>query len=153
MSAARGFRYALDPVRQQRQWKLEAAQTQLAKLQAERAACAKRIAELEAACARDAAAAAQAWLKVRDPASKTAALAFLARLQREAQSARDEAQRIDRELGEAREECAARQRESEAMEQHRDDALRAHRTELQRRASVQADADWSARGHSMGDGT
>jgi flagellar biosynthesis chaperone FliJ len=145
MSTARGFRYALEPVRQQREWKLQAAQARLAALQAELAACESRIAQLNEQCAREAAAAARAWQRGRDPASKAAALAWLARLQRDAQLAGDEAGRLRAEVAQAREQCAARQRELEALVQHREDALREHRGEMERRSAAQADAEWCAR--------
>jgi flagellar export protein FliJ len=151
VSTTRGFRYPLEPVHQQRVWKLEAAQARLAQLQSERIACTARVRQLDADCTRDAGAAATSWERVRHPGAQAGALAYLAQLQSSIQHAREVVARIDKELEQAREECAARQRDCEALEQHRDESLHRYRSELQRRAAAQADADWSVRRHGMGD--
>lgn len=141
----RGFKYVLEPVRQQREWKLQMAQGAVAAVQKQLEECEARGRQLEAQCSREAAVAAQAWQKTRDPGAQVAALAYLARLQHRALEAGAETASLREELVRTREACAARQRELETLEEHRESAWRAERADGQRRAAAQADAEWSAR--------
>jgi hypothetical protein len=146
----RRFRYVLEPARRQREWRVEAAQAQIADLQRRLRECEMRSAELEAQCSRESADAAQAWQRSGDPRAQSAALAYLAVLHRRASDARNEAASIREALDTARESCVARQHELETLEQHRDSVWRAEATAIQRREAVQADSDWTIRSAGLG---
>jgi len=141
----RGFVYALDPLRGQREWALEAARIELARLQAESREMKAERDRLVAGCDEQSAQASKAWTTRSDPATHAQRLASMAVLH-----ARRSA--IDVQLGElaqridlVRRKCIECTHRLDVLDQHRADALVHFRAQLSRRQAVAADDEWSMR--------
>ena len=139
------MKYALEPVRQRREWTLDAATTHLAALQSELAMCELRALRLQEHRDREGRIAADAWQRVRDPRSQSATLAYLSFLQRQVEDAQREVASLRVRVSDARAACQLRQRELEVIEEHRKQFQHEARLETHRQAAVQADADWTSR--------
>lgn len=141
----RGFKYALEPLRQMRQWRLDKASADLARararLQESREAHEGlvRETELQASLAR------HAWQRLADAAAHAHRLAFLAGLQRAvAQKAREiRVHETDLEAAQARwREC---QQEVDMLDRHRKHERNAYRADHDHKTGALADQDWLAR--------
>jgi hypothetical protein len=141
------MKYALEPVRQQREWTLDAARARLAASRSELVACESRVQRLAEQRDREARAAADAWQRVRDPRAQAAALAYLSFLQHQVEQATRELASLRDRVSDERAACESRQRELEVIEEHRRESLRQARFESGRKSAAQADADWTARSH------
>lgn len=141
----RGFRDALAPLRQQRGWALDRAVAALAAARlAHREACElqrEAFEELQA----QATAIAHAWSRRGDPAAQTGLLAYLAQLQHRHAQAEGETVRRASAMAEAQAEVVLRQRDAQALERQRQDALDAYRLEQDRKLAGQADEAWLLR--------
>jgi hypothetical protein len=145
----RGFSYALEPVRRQREWKLDAAQARLGTLQRQVARSEAERAAIEEECRIQAGQVSRAWMARPDPAAQVRLLAFLSALHQRRVDAEREIADLKTQLDEARRDCASRQQDLEVLNLHRVETVRAYGAEQFRKSSVQADQDWGAR-HSDG---
>jgi hypothetical protein len=142
----RGFRYPLEPLRQRRQWQLDAAMAAVAALRkqiTERSAS-RRAVQDESVAQADMAS--QDWKRRVDPATQAGLLAYLVRLEQTKALIDAEIVTLKEKLAVAQLEALSRQRGVEALQRHRTDALDEYRAEQDRKAAARADQDWTARG-------
>lgn len=142
----RGFVYALDPVVRQHEWAYEAELGRLG--QAQRLLADARGAletQLQEQAAQ--AALAQELLRQRgDPQAYRLVLSYLAEVQGGIVAARSAVQRREAECTEVRNRCLVLHRKIDGFAQDRVRCQREHVQEQARRAEVEADRDWIARG-------
>ena len=141
----RGFVYALEPLRQREQWRMDKAMTALAQAQHALLMLEQQMKQLRDTHDQHAAAIGQGLSSRLDPSVYQRALGYLAHLrdqwktldaQRQAQqSARDQLRR----------ECLAHQVRLEGLTRHRDDALTQHAHEVRQRSLSEQDRDWLVR--------
>jgi hypothetical protein len=141
----RGFAYALEPVRRQRQWQFDAALARLGELRRQIAEWDVERERLRQECVAQAARAAQLWTLRVDPTAQARLLGYLAALQQRQVDAEREIAALNESVEIARQECAAQQQKLEVLDQHRSDTLKAFATEQHRKSGTQADQEWSAR--------
>jgi hypothetical protein len=147
MSAAdtRGFAYVLEPVRRQREWKLDAALARMGKLcqQLHDKSVARHAIHEE--CAGQAAQVSRAWVARPDPLAQARVLSYLAVLHRRRAEAEREVATLTETLRQVRQECAAQQQALEVFGRHRANLLRAYAGDQLRKFLAQADQEWTAR--------
>jgi len=142
----RRFDYPLDTQLKRLRWRLDeqlaalaTAQSALAALRARRDAAAADIAEQARALA-------QAQAQRLDPMRAVRSVDYLAGLQRRHAVIEHEFADAVREVDQRREQLAATQAEIDKLEHDREDCLREHVREDERRAQRETDQDWIARG-------
>lgn len=143
----RRFDFPLHLQTQRLQWRLDAAMSELARVQSEgarRRDAARACAQALAAALVQASPAAAGRI---DPASVRHALAFVAVLQARDHAARDAVAQNEREASGVREQLADVQRQMEAIAALRVEALDEHRREVERRQGAELDQDWITRRH------
>jgi flagellar biosynthesis chaperone FliJ len=141
----RRFEYPLEPIRRQRQWRLDALRAELGQVQ-------RRVDEAERALAaldervRTAVERTARLLAERvDPVTHPRGLRWIVRLRRE-RAAADEALaalRIERARVQAA--CLAEQQRLEVIEEHRSESVSAFAREEEGRMAREADRDWLLR--------
>lgn len=141
----RGFRYPLEPVRKRREWQLDAAMAQVAAVRKQLDECLAMWQRAEDEAVAQAGLAAQAWRHRSDPATQTRLLAFLARLQGDKARIESDIDRLRVELSTAQQEALRCQQHMETLQRHRTEVLSAYRIDQDRKSSVEADQDWTAR--------
>ena len=141
----RGFAYALEPVRQQRQWQFDAALARLGELRRQIAEWEAQRDALHEECQAQAARAARVWTARVDPSAQARLLGYLAALQQRRADAEREIAALDELAQSARRECMAQQQKLEVLDQHRTETLKDYATEQHRKSGAQADQDWAAR--------
>ena len=142
---SRGFVYALEAVRVQAEWKLDALQRELADE-------ASRLAELARERARWVALHQAALAAVRpdptgrfDPAAAQGRLAFLVDAQQRIAAAEQREAAARAAHAELQARCQAAQLKLEAIDKHRAECLAEHGVERARLQAAAADQDWLAR--------
>ena len=141
----RGFVYALEPVRQRQQWRMDKLMASLARAQQALAETEVRMSEVLAMHDEQARKAGQALVQRMDPGAHRAALGFLTHLRdqwRELDAQRKE-QLAERDR--LRKDCMALQLRLDGMTQHKEDALTQYADEVRQRNSNEQDRDWLAR--------
>lgn len=141
----RGFTYALEPVRKRRQWQFDAALARLAGVRRQIGAVEGERDAVQARRADEAGRTAKAWADRPDPTTQEQALLFLCALRRREEELQGELAQLAQALNKAVLLCAERQRLLEALDRDRFDARRAHGAEQNRKSTVEADHEWSAR--------
>jgi hypothetical protein len=141
----RGFAYALEPLRQRRQWQLDALQLRFARLQMELRAAQVEFEMMQATHKAAAVHVAGRATQQMDPRAHAHSLQWLAQLR--ARMAQSEAlcERLEADCGRVGRACLSDQQKLNAIEAHRDDAVADFAQDLHRRQSVEADRDWLAR--------
>lgn len=141
----RGFVYALEPVRQKQQWRMDKLMAELARAQQALAEIEVRIADVQQLHDQQAAAAGEALLRRLDPGAHRRALGYLAQLREQSRQLREqrELQRSTRDG--LRQACLAQQVRIEGLTRHKEDALTQYADEVRQRASTEQDRDWLAR--------
>lgn len=141
----RGFVYALEPVRQQQQWRLDKLMSALARAQQALRNTEMRIDQVQALHDEQALSASHALQQRMDPRTHRHALGFLMHL-------RDQHKQLDvlrqeqlAEKDRLRKECMALQLRLDGMTQHKEDALTTYADEVRQRNSNEQDRDWLAR--------
>ena len=141
----RGFVYALEPVRQREQWRLDKLMSALARAQQALRDTEARIEHVQATHDEQARNAGHALQQRMDPRTHRHALGFLMHL-------RDQRKQLDAlqqeqfaEKDRLRKECMALQLRLDGMIQHKEDALTAYADEVRQRNSNEQDRDWLAR--------
>ena len=143
----RGFRYALEPLRQKREWELDLLQREVASLAVRVEAAYATLADLHARRMAAAESAARACLERVDPVAHRQSLAYLAQLQGRVVEARRERDALAAEKTEAMARCIAGQQKLELLARNREDALRDYAAEQSIRLAAEADGDWIMRCH------
>lgn len=149
----RGFEYALEPIRRQRQWQFDAALARLGKLQGEVARWDAERDRLHEECVVQAARASQVWTDRADPTAQARLLGYLAALQQRHADAEREIATLAARVDLARQECAAQQQKLEVLVQHRADTLKDYAVEQHRKAGAHADQEWVAQASHRSFGT
>jgi hypothetical protein len=141
----RGFVYALEPVRQRQQWRMDKLMALLARAQQALAETEARMDEVQAMHDEQACKAGQALAQRMDPGVHRAALGFLTHLRNQWQEldAKRKEQLVERDR--LRKECMALQLRLDGMTQHKEDALTQYADEVRQRDSNEQDRDWLAR--------
>ena len=141
----RGFAYVLEPVRRQREWKLDAALARVSKLYQQ--LCDKDAVHqaLHEECTAQAAQVSRAWVTRPDPLAQARVLAYLAALHQRSADAKRELATLSETLRRARQECSAHQQTLEVLDRHRAGLLRTYASDQLRKSSAHADQDWAAR--------
>lgn len=149
----RGFAYALEPLRQQRQWQLDAALARLGELRRQIGEWEAQRDALHQECQTQAARAARVWTARADPTAQRRLLGYLAALQQRHADAEREIAALGELAEQARRECATQQQKLEVLDQHRAETLKGYTVEQHRKSGVQADQDWAARQSHQSSGT
>ncbi|MDQ0086098.1 phage shock protein A [Variovorax boronicumulans] len=141
----RGFVYALEPVRQRQQWRMDKLMTSLARVQQALVETEARMNEVQAMHDERARNAGQALVQRMDPGAHRAALGFLTHLRDQRREL--DAQRKEKlaERDRLRKDCMALQLRLDGMTQHKEDALTQYADEVRQRNSNEQDRDWLAR--------
>lgn len=140
----RAFRDPLLPLRQRREWELDAALARAGQLRAQLAesrACQEAIAQdIQVQAAQ----AVQSWRERGDPVTHARLLAYLAQLHTREHEAAQASERLAAQVAEAQALVMRRQRDLEALRLHREAMLQEFRVQQARKLAAQADQDWSA---------
>jgi hypothetical protein len=142
---ARGFVYALEPVRQRQQWNLDKAMAALAQAQKQLSETEARLVQLMASHDEQAELLGKALQQRLDPIAHRRNLAYLANL-------RDQWHVLDRAREEQRnhrdslrDQCIRQQVKLDGLAQHKEDALAQYGDEMRKRDLNEQDRDWLAR--------
>lgn len=141
----RSFRYALEPLRLQRDWQLEQRRLQLARTLQQLQEEERALAELKQAHAQGSHAAQHTPGAQLDPIRHARSLAYLTQLQRRMaeQTKRVEAQRVLCE--QAQQAYFQAHKNQESIDLHRNRALQEYAAEGVRLQAIESDRDWLAR--------
>ena len=141
----RGFDYGLEPVRQRRQWQLDAALARLGKAEAAVRDAAEALEMLRATLRTDGQAAGEGLGRRLDPYRHRLRLARLTQLRIEIEFADAELDALKAERMALQAECRARQRALDVIEAHRAECIAEYACDEARRQAIAADRDWLAR--------
>lgn len=141
----RGFVYALEPVRQQQQWRMDKLMSALARAQQALIEIHARMGEVLGLHDEQAQRSGEALLHSMDPGAHRLALGFLTQLRGEWKQL--DAQRKEQilERDRLRKACMALQLRLDGMTQHKEDALTQYANDIRQRESNEHDRDWLAR--------
>ena len=142
---ARGFAYALEPVRQRQQWRLDRLLSELARAQHAVAAVESRRTAMQHTHDQQAYSASQKAGRSLDPQAYRQALTYLASLRGQCQALASQRDVQTKALDALRQQCVAQQLRLEGLSRHKEDALTIYAETMRRRASVEQDRDWLAR--------
>jgi len=141
----RGFTYALEPVRQRRQWQLDAQLARLAAQQRMLSDSRAALVLLEQGVDRQSGLAVRFWTERPDPRAQVRMLGYLAMLQQRRLDAERDIAALAKEVDETREQCTRLHQRLEVLDQHRRESVAQHVVEHQRNMASEADRDWLAR--------
>ena len=141
----RGFVYALEPVRQRQQWRLDKLMSALARAQQVLAETEARIDALQAQHDEQARNAAQALLQRMDPRAHRQALGFLMHLREQRKQMEDLRDAQLAEKDRLRKDCMDLQLRLDGLSRHKEEALSRYADEVRQRDSNEQDRDWLAR--------
>jgi flagellar export protein FliJ len=141
----RGFEYALEPVLEQRRWRLEAARAQLGRAQRDLVAAEGALRSHRAHLAAQSQQLAEVMLHRIDPANHARLVRWLAELRTTIDGAQQRVADLSAERARAAAACVARQRDVEVIERHREDCLAEFLREAEGRQAAVADREWLSR--------
>lgn len=141
----RRFQYALDPVRRQGLWRLEALQALQASVSRELDAERARLDELRSDHAAQCRAAEQALAERFDPAAYQPLVRWLAQLRARIVAREGEVAALERRREEVGAQCREQQRKVDAVEKHREECVAEFRVDEDSRLATEADRDWLTR--------
>ncbi|QRY35506.1 hypothetical protein JVX96_29830 (plasmid) [Variovorax sp. PDNC026] len=141
----RGFVYALEPVRQRQQWRLDKLMSALGRAQQALRDTEVRIDQVQAMHDEQARSAGLALQQRMDPRTHRHALGFLTHLRDQHTQLEVLRQEQLVEKDRLRKECMALQLRLDGMTQHKEDALTTYADEVRQRNSNEQDRDWLAR--------
>ena len=141
----RGFEYALEPLRQRQQWRVDELLRALASLQRSVVETETGLEQLRAQYKDQSRAAADAAKMRLDVNAYRQGLRWLTALQAAMQEENTKLQALLEERAEVHAAYVTQQQKLDAMDQHRDDCIADYALEQSRRASAQADQDWIMR--------
>ena len=141
----RGFDYGLEPVRQRRQWQLDAALARLGKIEAAVRDATAALDELRATLLADGKAASEGLGRRFDPHQHRLRLTSLVQLRIEIERAEMELTALKAERTTLQAECRTRQRALDVVEAHRTESVAEFACDEARRQATAADRDWLAR--------
>lgn len=141
----RGFVYALEPVRQRQQWRLDKSMAALAQAQQVLRETEARMAQVLLEHDAQAKEIGQRLSLRLDPAVHRRTLDYLAHLRSQWQQldVRRETERVARDR--LRTDCVTQQMRLEGLTRHKEDALTEYADEVRHRNSNEQDRDWLAR--------
>jgi flagellar biosynthesis chaperone FliJ len=141
----RRFDYALEPLRRQRQWRMDALQAQLGRVQQQIERAERALADLRDEHAVQSERAAQAAGKRLDPIGYSRLLWWLAQLRRTIHCGEEALADLHASRAQVSAACLAQQRKVDVIERHREDCMSEFVREEQGRLSAEADRDWLSR--------
>jgi flagellar biosynthesis chaperone FliJ len=141
----RRFHYALEPLRRQRQWRLDALQAQLGRIQRDIEQAELSLADVRAEHARESELAARAAGERLDPGSYARLLRWLSQLSCTIHRREQALTELRSSRTQVSAECLAQQRKVDVVERHRDECRAEFVREEQGRLSAEADRDWLSR--------
>jgi hypothetical protein len=141
----RGFDYALQPVLNRQQWRIDALHAQLGAANRAIAQARDAIDERERLLRERHAALAQSSTRAIDPVLLRHHLHWLAAEREAIGRERQQLQRLGEERHRLLADCRAHEAKLESLQRHRSDSLADHLRTEQRRAASSADRDWLAR--------
>ncbi|MDN8618016.1 hypothetical protein [Variovorax ginsengisoli] len=141
----RGFVYALEPVRQKLQWRLDKLMADLARTQQLVTKLEGQMAEISQRHDREAHAAGQALVSRMNPDAHRRALDYLTQLRNQSRLLAEEHRAKSLERDRLRAACVAQQLRIEGLTQHKEEALIEYADEVRKRISTEQDRDWLAR--------
>lgn len=142
---ARGFVYALEPVRQRQEWRLDKAMAALAQAQKRLAETEVKMTKLMASHDEQAQRLSQALVQRLDPAAHRRSLAYLTDLRGQWHQADVLGKEQRAECDALRALCLQEQVRLEGLTQHKEDALLQYGDEARQRSLTEQDRDWLAR--------
>ncbi|RIX79091.1 hypothetical protein D3H34_15225 [Acidovorax cavernicola] len=142
---ARGFVYALEPVHQRQQWRLDKAMTVLAQAQKQLAETEARLTQLLATHDEQAHQLGQALMQRLDPAAHRRHLGYLTSLRKQWLELDQTRQEQRTNCEQCRQQCLREQVRLEGLTQHKEDALAQYGDEMRQRNLNEQDRDWLAR--------
>jgi len=143
----RRFDYALEPVRRQGQWRLEALHALLGNAQRDVKQQRERLDGLRAEHRERSRQVASETARPLDPAAYALAIEWLADLRRRIGEAERHLAVLEAQRDEVAEECRGQQRKVDAVERHRDDCVAEFAQGEEARLASDADREWLARRH------
>lgn len=141
----RGFEYALEPLRQRQQWRVDELLRALARLQKSIVETESGLERLRAQYKDQSRAAADAAKMRLDVNAHRQGLRWLTALQARMQEENAKLQDLLRGRAEVQAAYVTQQQKLDAMDQHRDDCIADYALEQSQRVSAQADQDWIMR--------
>ncbi len=141
----RGFRYEADAILAQRRWQLDAAVSELGRLQERLAAVRVTLADLRTQLATNCGSFADGRAVRIDPSSHVRSLHWLAQLQGRISQAAARVEKLEQERDAASERLRELQCKVDALHAHRDDAVAEFAIGQVARDASEADRDWLAR--------
>ncbi|TWD85738.1 hypothetical protein FB547_105250 [Variovorax beijingensis] len=141
----RGFVYALEPVHQRQQWRMDKLMASLARAQQALVETEARMSEVLGMHDEQARKAGQALVQRMDPGAHRVALGFLSHLRNQWRELDVQRKEQLAERDRLRKECMALQLRLDGMTQHKEDALSQYADEVRQRNSNEQDRDWLAR--------
>ena len=141
----RGFDYALEPIRRQHQWRLDAVRARLGAIQREIDDSQQKLAELRESHLRQSEQAAQCLVDRFDPGSHTRALQWLVRSQAQILHSEQALSVLYRNREAVQAQCLNQQRILDVIEEHRSDSLAEFASMEAGRLANEADRDWLSR--------
>ncbi len=141
----RGFKYALEPLAQQAQWKLDALQLVLARAQQQLSECKIILNQLHTQKEAVLVAVKELWKSRLDLTTYTHALDFIQSLQKKIETQQLEVDEKRKQLDEAMNACTVQQQKLELLATHRQENLEEFSLEQGNILSAEADRDWNAR--------
>lgn len=146
----RGFVYALEPLRQREQWRLDKAMATLAQAQHALLSLEQNMKQLLDTHDQHAASIGRGLSSRLDPSAHRQALVYLTHL-RDQWKALDVQRQAQQSLRDRlRQECLSHQMRLEGLTRHKDDALSDHAHEVRQRSLSEQDRDWLARASTAG---
>jgi flagellar export protein FliJ len=141
----RRFEYALEPVRQQRRWTLDALQAELGRIQRKAEEAEAEVAVLRRQLDAATAHAARSLATRVDPAGHPRALGFLVQLREAIAEGEARVRTLHAERERVRAACVAQQQKVDVIEQHREKCVAEFAQAEEARGASEADRDWLSR--------
>jgi flagellar biosynthesis chaperone FliJ len=141
----RRFEYALEPLRQQRRWQLDALEARLGRVTREVQRAAEELEALRVRHQEESRRAAERISGTIDPGGYGRVLAWLADRVRAMRAAQGQLEELRAERSQVRAACLVQQQKLDVIERHRGDCLAEFAIEEQNRQSAEADREWLVR--------
>lgn len=141
----RGFRYALEPLLRQRQWQLDAVQSELGQVRRELEKATRALEMLRGRYDEQSRLASRALSVRLEPRSHAQRLGWLRSLRDMVASAEKTVRKLHALRGEVSARCLAHQQRLEVIERHREDCQEEFLRDAESRNLSETDRDWLAR--------
>ncbi len=141
----RRFEYALEPLRRQRQWKLDALQAELGRAQQALAEAENAVERLREQLRSETVRAARMLLDRMDPSRHRHAIGFLVLIREAIEAGEAQVATLRENRDRVRAECLAHQQKLDVIERHREECVAEYRQDEEARLASDSDRDWLTR--------